>query len=179
MLKIIKITFFTIIISLITGVFSELSLKDDIKPIQDSYNIFYEFMYYQVFIIILLILLYFYNIKISKKKETIKNIEKNEIKNFKITKNLLIKNIKKLLKSVEILNKTEFYEKLNKFFREYFDLTGIKNTDTMTLKEIKKLDLNKNLILLFEQSYFNEFNDKKDTVKGREKLIINFIKIIK
>lgn len=173
--KLIKVILVTILIFPNTLTFA----SDDIKWLRGWEGIFREFMYYQVFIVLLLILLYFYNARINNKNQKITLSEECRIKNYNVKYEFLIKNLKKLLKSAESLNKSEFYEKLNKFFREYFDLLWISNTDTMTLKEIKNLDLDKDLILLFEESYFNEFNDKKDTITWRKNLISKFIKFIK
>jgi hypothetical protein len=41
----------------------------------------------------------------------------------------------------------------------------------MTLKEIKELNLDVNLIKMFEKSYLNEFNDKKELLIERQDLI--------
>jgi hypothetical protein len=79
-------------------------------------------MYYQVFIILLLILVFLYTQKINKKNKIIKDFEIGEIDKTRDRKLLLIKNIKKLLKNAELLNKTDFFQELNKLFREYFDI---------------------------------------------------------
>jgi hypothetical protein len=49
----------------------------------------------------------------------------------------------------------------------------------MTLKEIKELSLDENLIQLFEKSYMSEFNDKEDSKEKREEIINEFLKILK
>lgn len=154
--------------------------KDDIRWSKGSVeDIFHEFMYYQVFIILLLILLYLYTQKINKKNKIIKDFETGEIDKMIDRKHLLIKNIKKLLKNAELLNKTDFYQELNKLFREYFDILWYQNTDIMTLKEIKELNLDANLIKMFEKSYLNEFNDKEEPLIARQDLINDLLKIIK
>ena len=68
---------------------------------------------------------------------------------------------------------------LNSYFREYFEILWIRNSDKLTLSEIKKLDLNKSLISLFEKSYLNEFSNKKDLIKEKIELIDKLIKTIK
>jgi cbb3-type cytochrome oxidase subunit 3 len=82
---------------------------------------FYNFIYYQLLIILLLVFLYFYYLYINNKKKN-KDLEMAEIKSAKDINKQLIKKIKILLKKIEELSKTEFYEKLNKIFREYFDI---------------------------------------------------------
>ena len=70
-------------------------------------NIFYEFMYFQVLIILVLVLLYFYNSKVNKRHEANENSKRDIINNSKIKKDLLIRNIKKLLNIWE-------FEEINK-----------------------------------------------------------------
>lgn len=152
--------------------------KDDIRWIKNSTGMLYNFIYYQLLIILLLILLYFYYLYINNKKKN-KDLKVAEIKSAKDINKQLIKKIKILLKKVDELNKTEFYEKLNKLFREYFEILWIKNNEMMTLKEIKELNLDKDLIQLFEKSYLSEFNDKNDTKEKREEIINEFLKILK
>lgn len=173
--KILKTIFFITIMRLNAWTYA----ISDIKPIKGADGIFHEFMYYQIFIILLLILLYLYNIKINKKEDQLTLSEQCIIKNYNMKVKFLIKNLRILLKSADVLDKTEFYEKLNKIFREYFNLLWVEYADIMTLKEIKGLDLDKDLILLFEKSYLNEFNAKKDTTLWRKNLINKFIKSIK
>ena len=136
-------------------------------------------MFYQLLIISLLLGLLLYNTLIVKKKQEKKAIKKTEKKIIKKSKNSIIKKLEKLSKSDEKINKSEFYEQLNKTFREYFDFLWYKDTDLLTLKEIKLLDIDKKLISLFEKSYLNEFNDKKDTQTLRKKIISDLVKIIK
>lgn len=156
------------------------NLNNDIRWSKGSVeDIFHEFMYYQVFIILLLILVFLYTQKINKKNKIIKDFETGEIDKMIDRKHLLIKNIKKLLKNAELLNKTDFYQELNKLFREYFDILWYQNTDIMTLKEIKELNLDVNLIKMFEKSYLNEFNDKEEPLIARQDLINDLLKIIK
>jgi hypothetical protein len=152
--------------------------KDDIKWIKNTTGMFYNFIYYQLLIILLLVFLYFYYLYINNKKKN-KDLEMAEIKSAKDINKQLIKKIKILLKKIEELSKTEFYEKLNKIFREYFDIIWIKNNEMMTLKEIKELSLDENLIQLFEKSYMSEFNDKEDSKEKREEIINEFLKILK
>jgi len=151
---------------------------NDIKWINTSYSLFNNFMFWQFLIILLLVFIYIYNTRVVKKKQEKKAIKKSEKKIIKKTKKAIENKLKKLLKNSSSLDKTHFYEQLNKYFREYFDFLWFHNTDILTLKEIKTLDLDKKILSLFEKSYLNEFNDKKDTLATRKKLINDLLKII-
>lgn len=157
---------------------TSIKAKSDIKNIKSWNNIFYEFMFYQVLIIILLVWLYYYNTKIAQKNRLVKEKEENDILIYDSKKNDLVDRIKKMFKSVEVLSKTDFYQKLNKVFREYFELLWFENTDMMTLKEIKELQIEQELIELFERSYYFEFSNQKETYKSREDLINDLLRII-
>jgi hypothetical protein len=79
-------------------------------------------------------------------------------------------------------SRSEFYCNLNGIFRDYFDLINIKGIDNSTLKEIKKLDIDIDLLAIFEQSYLNEFCDVTDReldIKQRKQIIYKFISYIK
>lgn len=161
----------------ITNKESDNIIDDDIKPIKDINSWFYNFIFFQLVIITLLVGLYFYYAFIKNKKKSKKKI----INNFELRLDENSKLVKKLkwLKKASKLEKSLFYEKLNSLFREYFKILWINNSDLLTLNELKQLDLNKILISLFEKSYLNEFNDKKDSTLERIEIIDKLIKIIK
>ena len=149
---------------------------NDIRWIQDPNSRFYNFILLQLFIIFLLIWVYiYYAFFLNKKSKSIPN-EKNTILT---KKKKIIKWLLKLKKNIDAYSKSNFYELLNSYFREYFEILWIRNSDKLTLSEIKELDLNKSLISLFEKSYLNEFSNKKDLIKEKIELIDKLIKTIK
>ena len=149
---------------------------NDIRWIQDPNSRFYNFILLQLFIIFLLIWVYiYYAFFLNKKSKSIHN-DKDAILT---KKKKIIKWLLKLKKNIDTYGKSNFYELLNSYFREYFEILWIRNSDKLTLSEIKKLDLNKSLISLFEKSYLNEFSNKKDLIKEKIELIDKLIKTIK
>ncbi|MDP2091224.1 MAG: hypothetical protein Q8K30_06540 [Candidatus Gracilibacteria bacterium] len=149
--------------------------NDDIKGIRGPLINLNNFLLYQFVIIFLLILLIlYYHFYVDK------NIKLNKIVDEKLEKKkLLIKGLNKLKKDLEKYQKSDFYSELNTYFRKYFSLIGIMNSETLTLKELKSINIDKNIINIFEQSYFNEFNDKKDDLNNRKEIIEQLIKYIK
>jgi|SaaInlStandDraft_7_1057024.scaffolds.fasta_scaffold03536_6 hypothetical protein len=149
---------------------------NDIRWIQDPNSRFYNFILLQLFIIFLLIWVYiYYAFFLNKKSKSIHN-DKDAILT---KKKKIIKWLLKLKKNIDAYSKSNFYELLNSYFREYFEILWIRNSDKLTLSEIKELDLNKSLISLFEKSYLNEFSNKKDLIKEKIELIDKLIKTIK
>ena len=149
---------------------------NDIRWIQDPNSRFYNFILLQLFIIFLLIWVYiYYAFFLNKKSKSIHN-DKDAILT---KKKKIIKWLLKLKKNIDTYGKSNFYELLNSYFREYFEILWIRNSDKLTLSEIKELDLNKSLISLFEKSYLNEFSNKKDLIKEKIELIDKLIKTIK
>jgi len=163
-----KLTIFLMIYSINSSLFA----SEDIRWIKDPMIWFMDFIFYQFFILLLLIILYLYYKKFIHKNK------KKKIKwpNFK--KNLL-ESLKKLKKHGIKWDKSLFYSELNSAFRKYFEILWIENSDTLTLNDVKKLDLNKSIINLFEKSYLCEFSDKTDTNKIRLELVDKLIKHIK
>lgn len=170
---------FSILIISFTIFFPSIStyanLNDDIKwnrwPAIDLNN----YLLYQFIIIFLLVLLVVYNKLYVNKKIIVNNIIDEKWKRRKT----LIISLKKLRKNIENYSKSDFYHELNWFFREYFSILDVKNSDTLTLKELKQTILDKELIILFEKSYINEFNDKRDIINTRLDIIDKLVNIIK
>jgi len=74
----------------------------------------------------------------------------------------------------------DFYSDFNNIMREFFALLWYKNTEKMTLREISKLWIeNKNILSIFKESYTKEFDDKKDMLEQRKKMIDDFIQELK
>ena len=150
---------------------------NDIKWIKQNYNIFL-YIILLPFIIVLLIIVWY--LIFFKKKNKTKFVEKKEIKiDLSLLKKKIIKELIKLKKEKDSFCESRFYEILNILFRNYFNLLWVQNSHFLTLKEIKKLNLNKNLILLFEQSYLNEFNKINNSEKNKDLIIDEFIKLLK
>lgn len=150
--------------------------KLELKDIKNfKYSIF-DFNFIFVLIILFLVLLYFY----------LKNLNNKDSSNFKLNNNNLVINskedlivkLKKLKRLRNKLNKNEFYEKLNIIFRDYFDFLWLKWSKTKTFDELSKNIKNENILSIFKESYYNEFNSKEDSIENREKIINEFIKQI-
>lgn len=145
---------------------------DDIRRLKDPMVWFMDFIFYQFFILLLLVVLYlFYRKKINKKK-----LKKMKWPN---RKKILLESLKKLKKHCNKTDKSTFYLELNTWFRTYFDILWIENSDILTLSDVKELKLDKSIVSLFEKSYLLEFSDKKDTNSIRIDLIDKLIKHIK
>jgi len=174
-----KKQFITIIIFLFIYVrfmkFSYASWNSDILSISWPNIWISEFITYQLVVILLLGLLYLYNTFIVNKKSLIIN----KIDKLLEQKKLIISSLRKLKKESENYSKSDFYSNLNSYFRNYFSLLGVNGSNTLSFNDLKKLDLNKDLINLFEKSYLNEFNDKNDIKITRINIIDNLIKLIK
>ena len=168
---------FSILITVFTFFFSTFSTyaNDDIIWIRWPLIDLNKYLLYQFIIIFLLVLLVVYNKFYVNKKIIVKNIIDEKWKRIKT----LIISLKKLKKNIENYSKSDFYHELNLFFREYFSILDVKNSDTLTLKELKQIILDKELIILFEKSYLNEFNDKRDTINTRLDIIDKLVNIIK
>jgi len=143
-----------------------------------DYHILWKFNYYFIFIIFLLIIisLYFVDKYNNKPKKIVK---KEIVFDLNLEKEKLIKKLDKLKKNHEKYQKPEFYSKLNIIFRQYFKLLWIKDSETLTLKEIKSLKLDNKLVNLFEKSYLKEFNEQIDIIDERDDLIDDLIWILK
>ena len=92
----------------------------------------------------------------------------------------LISELKSLKRKSSKLEKSDFYSQFNTIMREFFSFLWYKNTEKMTLREISKLWIeNKNILSIFENSYTKEFDDKKDILEQRKKMIDDFIQELK
>lgn len=149
---------------------------NDIRPIKTPNNIFSNFMLFQLIIIFLLIWLFFYYkfVVDIKEEKSVEKIVTSESRKSKIKRKL-----RKLKKDRITENKSIFYELLNWYFRDYFQYLWITESDILTLKELKDTDLDKELLTLFEKSYYCEFNDIKDSEKDRIDMIDRLLNIIK
>ncbi|MDD2870678.1 MAG: hypothetical protein PHS49_01700 [Candidatus Gracilibacteria bacterium] len=149
--------------------------NEDIRGIKGPRISTSDFIKYQLIVILLLIGLYiYYNFYLNKK--TNKILKKDELTENK--KNIIIQ-LKKLKKNSENYSKSNYYSEINKYFREYLGLLNINNADKLTLSDIKNLNLDNELVDLYEKSYLNEFNDKNDIKITRLEIIDNLIKLIK
>ncbi len=110
---------------------------------------------------------------LSQSKKTKKQQElPQEIPNYK-------KELQKIKKRIETLSKTEFYTSLHSIIRKYFSQSlGIRDAETLTLSEIKPLlEKHPELLKLFSLSYTHEFNEKRGSVKIREKTLEDYIQL--
>ncbi len=148
--------------------------NDDIKWLREPIWLTY-FIWIQLLIISLLVWLYFYYSLFVNKKTLVKKTI--DLKQEKI--NSLTTTLKNLKKNSWNYTKSDFYSELNWYFRDYFWILEIQNSDTLTLSDVKKLNLDKNLIILYEKSYLSEFKDSKDLIKTRLEIIDKLINIIK
>lgn len=147
----------------------------DIKGIKWPFMTLSNYMIVQLVVIFLLLFLVWYNYYIwIEKRKNKKSIDEKAF--FK--KNLKI-NLKKLKLNVDDYSKSDFYRQLNLYFRQYFSILDIKNTETLSLQDVKKLELDTVIIQLYEKSYINEFNNKTDLKKTRLDIIDKLILLIK
>lgn len=147
----------------------------------------WDILLYPIFIVIFLIIFYILLDLIIKKSSFTFENKKNYIrKNIKEKYEYII--IDKLLKLELKIDKSEkniFYMELNKLFRDYLWYISSKHFLKMTLKEIKlelllsKETANKNIITLFEKSYNEEFEEWKNTLNKKKKILNNFIILLK
>lgn len=153
----------------------DIKSEDTIKWIKWLNINYYYFLFFQIFLLCW-VFIYFKFLKINSKEFNL--VEKKEIiqPNFL---NSLSDNLEYLISCSDVLEKSEFYEKLNFYFREYFNFLGFHDTEFLTLKEIKRIWIPKEIITLFEKSYINEFSEKKDTLRTRKSLVSKFLTIIK
>ncbi len=139
-----------------------------------DYNLYNKINYkFLLFIVIILVFLFFWKPIKEDKIKVIKPIS------LSVKKNRLIKELNKLLLNTDELEETLFFEKLNYIFRIYFSYIWIKNSDKLTLKDIKKIKIDTTLLALFEKSYIWEFENKTHSSKLKKELIIDFIKLLK
>jgi len=170
MIRILKLLIFIITLSLFNFCFSnDTTLKVDKNSetlieknihIVDTNNSFTDFfvnfniikpLLIIVFLTILFYLIIFIKNIISKHLYT----NKIEINN-KFSTNWLLN-----LEYKKYNNKSEFYKNLNIEIRKYFIYKWLKNADKLTFKEIKdSCIINEDILLLFKESYINEFNDE-------------------
>lgn len=188
MIRILKLLIFIITLSLFNFCFSnETTLKVDKNSetlieknihIVDTNNSFTDFfvnfniikpLLIIVFLTILFYLIIFIKNIISKHLYT----NKIEINN-KFSTNWLLN-----LEYKKYNNKSEFYKNLNIEIRKYFIYKWLKNADKLTFKEIKdSCIINEDILLLFKESYINEFNDEAfdyNELKMILKKILNII----
>ena len=144
---------------------------------------FNDFILYFVLLFFFFILFFFILNKYFKKIES-ENKASLQKENF-YDKNLLniISRLKKLKESSSILEKKDFYEKLNLIFRDYFKFSWIKLAENMSLNELYNYAsqiVNWKVVWLdiFKKSYFYEFNNNKDNLEDRKKIIDDFINLI-
>ena len=150
----------------------------ELHDIDDKVDSSLILKWYPVFIVLFLFLFYFMASKVFNTSEVVSEIEteiiKEDIWELSITK------LRKLKRQVEKKEKSEFYAESNAIIRDFLESLWHKNTQQMTLKEIKKLKIeNKNLLELFSQGYTREFDDREDTTEERKILIDSFIKELK
>lgn len=153
-------------------VFDKILSEWDIKDIHSLWNIFYKLNYIFIILIIFLALFFIYFYK-KEDNQKFKNIETLNFLDVFIANLLLFK------KEKIDLERTVFYNELWEKFREYFNYIWIENSESLTLMELKTKNIDKKLLNLFEKIYFYEFDNKEEDIKQREKIIDNFIKIIK
>jgi len=188
MIRILKLLIFIITLSLFNFCFSnDTTLKVDKNSetlieknihIVDTNNSFTDFfvnfniikpLLIIVFLTILFYLIIFIKNIISKHLYT----NKIEINN-KFSTNWLLN-----LEYKKYNNKSEFYKNLNIEIRKYFIYKWLKNADKLTFKEIKdSCIINEDILLLFKESYINEFNDEAfdyNELKMILKKILNII----
>lgn len=146
--------------------------------IEYDYNIFSKFNYYFLILlfVLIIIVLYFLDKYNNKPK---KQIKKEIIFDLNLEKKKIIKKLNHLKKNNNNYTKPEFYSKLNIIFRYYFNILWFKDSDTLTLKEIKVLKLDKKLVNLFEKSYLSEFNNKSNFLDDEINIIDDLINILK
>ncbi len=153
---------------------------NNIEDIYNSYNIFYNLNIFPFFVIILLFFLYrVLNYILSYTK----NIEKKEIKKIQSKdKNLwfLLNKLKQLEKDSKRLNKSDFYNRLNLLFREYFVILWFKKAPKMSLQELSQTNIiRKDIFDVYKKGYYYEFNTLKDDFSLRKKIIKQLIYTIK
>lgn len=148
--------------------------EEELKDIEKFNYSIYDFNYVFLIVLLLLILLYIYN-----KKDISNFISKDDNKPKIDFEKIIITKLKNLKKESNITQKNLFFEELNLIFREYFKYIWIKDSHIKTFEELFKDIENKNILSLFKESYYNEFNSLKEDSKKRIKLIDDFIKEIK
>jgi len=122
-------------------------------------------------ILLLFIIIYFY----FRKNKAIKPVINKENTNNLNINQKIISSLNKLKENQDKYSKTKYYELLNNIFRQYFKVKWYKNTDNLTLKEIKKLAIDKEIITIFEKSYLNEFSSLESDKKERLLIVEEFI----
>ena len=151
--------------------------QEDINSIKYIKMLYKDFLFIPIYIFVFLLLVYMIlkkYIKIDNKqvKKKIINISENQ-------NHELIKKLRTISNKIESLSKKEFYLELNNLFRKYFEINWINWSFKLTLKELKEKNINKNILNLFEESYFHEFSPKITRIETRKRIIENFIKTLK
>jgi len=148
--------------------------NEELKDIRNlKYSIF-DFNF--IFLVVILVWLYLY-IKFWIKN----NLKQNDLLNNQnkiINIETIIFDLKKLKRQRNKLIKNEFYKKLNLIFRKYFHFIWIVDSYSKTYKELSSKINNKEILSLFKQSYYTEFDSSDDNSENREKIIEIFIKQI-
>jgi len=153
---------------------------NNIEDIYNSYNIFYDLNIFPFFILILLVFLYkILNYILSYTK----NIERKEIQKIQDKDKsiwFLLNKLEQLEKEITILNKSDFYNKLNLLFRDYFVILWFIQAHKMTLKELSQTNIiKKDIFDIYKKGYYYEFNNLKDDFSWRKNIIEKFIYTIK
>lgn len=134
--------------------------------------------YINFFPIIILLLIYiFYKFIYKKyiKKNNINTLNKVIINE----KNTLNNDLKDLKNNYLKYSKKDFYEKLDKIFREILKENWYNKFYNITLDEIKKLNKQSVFLELFEEAYIKKFRKSETNKDERLDLVNNLIKIIK
>lgn len=71
------------------------------------------------------------------------------------------------------------YKKIDLIFREYFEYIWVNNAFSKTLVELKKEDINKSIISLFEKNYKMQFSSEKQNKKQNEHILDKLKDILK
>ena len=150
---------------------------DDLKFILDQ-NPSFLIKYINFSPIIIFLLIYiFYKFIYKKylKKLDIKKLNKVIIKE----NNNLNKELLDLKNNYLKYSKKDFYEKLDKIFREILKENWYNKFYNITLNEIKKLNKQSVFLDLFEEAYIKKFKKSENNKEERLNLLNNLIKIIK
>jgi len=123
-------------------------------------DFFYSFLY-----IIFFIIFFFLIKKFSKKPEKILEVVEKKFEPEKI-------NFSELLKKISFEDtKEKFYSKISFILKNFLEEKNLKPISKMTFKEIKNLNLEKNLENLIKEIYFSEFKkDTDDNLELRKKI---------
>lgn len=150
---------------------------DDILDIFEETSHKTSLKWYPLLVVLFFVVFYFLISKLLHKKDAIVPEMTQQVES---QNDILIWKLKKLKRNAWKQEKSEFYGSYNELVRVFLSSAGYKNTDKMTLKEIKTLDIsNTDILSLFEQSYIREFDSKTETIDQRKQLVDDFIAQLK